>query len=72
MQSRLHSKPGPNLLLAEFLCRWESGIAYAADPDEVESVAWMTPEEVQDHPKSPPWTVATRAAMEAKRIELGW
>ncbi len=63
---------GPNLLLAEFLCRWDSGTAHAADPDEVESVAWMTPEEVQNHPKSPPWTVATMAAMEAKRIELGW
>ena len=41
---------GPNLFLAEFLWRWEPGIAYAADPDEVESVAWMTPEEVQDTP----------------------
>jgi NADH pyrophosphatase NudC (nudix superfamily) len=63
---------GPNLLLAEFLCRWDSGTAHPADPEEVESVAWMTPEEVENHPKSPSWTIATLAAMEAKRIELGW
>ena len=63
---------GAPILMAEFICKWHSGTAHIADPEEVESVVWLTPNEVRNHPKSPGWTVDTMAAMEAKRIELGW
>jgi 8-oxo-dGTP diphosphatase len=63
---------GVTILIAEFLCKWKSGAAHIADPEEVESVAWMTPDEIRNYLKSPAWTVDTLAAMEAKRIELGW
>jgi 8-oxo-dGTP diphosphatase len=63
---------GVPVVLTEFLCRWDSGTAHVADPGEVESVAWMTVSEVNSHPKLAAWTTDAMAAMEAKRIELGW
>ncbi|NQW17585.1 MAG: NUDIX domain-containing protein [Chloroflexi bacterium] len=63
---------GVPVIIAEFICKWDAGTARVADPNEVESVAWMTVAEVNSHPKSPSWTIDSMAAMEAKRIELGW
>lgn len=32
-----------------FLCEWEKGEPYAKSPDEVESIHWMTTEEIISH-----------------------
>ena len=55
-----------------FLCRYESGEAIAADPDEVADVRWMTAQEILDLPQTPPWTRQSIELAEKKRIEKGW
>lgn len=36
-----------------FLCEYASGKAFPKSPDEVETVNWMTDQEVYEHPNSP-------------------
>lgn len=36
-----------------FLCEYESGKAISKSPDEVESVNWMTAQQVYEHPNAP-------------------
>ena len=38
-----------------FLCRYKSGEPYRKSPDEVDSIYWMTTEEVITNPKTPIW-----------------
>ena len=57
---------------AAFLCRYESGEAHPADPEEVSSVEWLTSEEIFSHPRSHPWTESIVKAVERLRVELGW
>lgn len=54
-----------------FLCRYESGTAVAADPDELASVQWLSAEEITTHPDTQPWTRRSVEAAERRRIELG-
>jgi 8-oxo-dGTP diphosphatase len=55
-----------------FLCRHKAGTAFAADPDEVAAVRWMTAAEVIAHPEMPPWTVLSVELAERVRRERGW
>ncbi len=55
-----------------FLCRYQSGEATAADPDEVAAVRWMTAQEILDRPQTPPWTRQSIELAEKKRGEKGW
>ncbi len=55
-----------------FLCRYRSGEATAADPDEVAAVRWMTAQEILDRPQTPPWTRQSIELAEKKRVEKGW
>jgi 8-oxo-dGTP diphosphatase len=55
-----------------FLCRYQSGEAIAADPDEVAAVRWMTAREILDRPETPPWTRRSVELAEGKRIARGW
>ncbi|MCP4544482.1 MAG: NUDIX hydrolase [Chloroflexi bacterium] len=55
-----------------FLCRYQSGKAIAADPDEVAEVHWMTAREILDRPETPPWTCQSIELAEEKRAEKGW
>jgi 8-oxo-dGTP pyrophosphatase MutT (NUDIX family) len=55
-----------------FLCRYQSGEAVAADPDEVAAVRWMTAREILDRPETPPWTRQSIELAEEKRIAKGW
>ncbi len=55
-----------------FLCRYQSGEATAADPDEVAAVRWMTAQEILDRPQTPPWTRQSIELAEKKRVEKGW
>jgi 8-oxo-dGTP pyrophosphatase MutT (NUDIX family) len=55
-----------------FLCRYESGEAVAADPDEVAAVRWMTAQEILDRPQTAPWTRRSIEMAEKKRIAKGW
>ena len=63
---------GTPVVDSAFLCQYQSGEAFAADPDEVASVEWLTAEEIEAHPKTQPWTLVTVRAAEALRLQLGW
>jgi 8-oxo-dGTP diphosphatase len=39
-----------------FLCRYKSGEPYIRDPHEVESIHWMTAQEILEQPDAPDWT----------------
>ncbi len=53
-----------------FLCQYLSGEPEALDPQEVESVQWMSAQEILDHPKTPSWTQEHLKLVEQKRREL--
>ena len=55
-----------------FLCRYKAGTAFAADPDEVAAVRWMTAAEAITHPETPHWTRRSLELAEQKRIAWGW
>jgi 8-oxo-dGTP diphosphatase len=44
---------GENVVDIVFLCEYESGKEIAKSPDEVESVNWMTAQQVYEHPNAP-------------------
>lgn len=44
---------GENVVDIVFLCEYESGKAIAKSPDEVESVKWLTAQQVYEHPNAP-------------------
>ena len=69
---RFTTDRGTPVVDAAFLCRCQSGEAYAADPDEVTGVEWLTAEEIDAHPRARSWTAATVRLAEALRLKLGW
>ncbi|WP_026675698.1 NUDIX domain-containing protein [Alkalihalobacterium bogoriense] len=44
---------GENVVDIVFLCEYDSGRAIPKSPDEVESVNWMTAQQVYEHPNAP-------------------
>ncbi|MBU9710723.1 NUDIX domain-containing protein [Evansella tamaricis] len=44
---------GENVVDIVFLCEYDSGKAIAKSPDEVESINWMTAQQVYEHPNAP-------------------
>ncbi len=46
---------GTTVIDIVFLGEYASGEPTVIDPDEVESVQWMTLKEIETHPKTPPW-----------------
>lgn len=59
---------GRSVINMVFLCEYDGGTPYCKSPDEVDSVQWMTPSEIRDHPQTPPWTMeSVRRAEEARR-----
>ena len=55
-----------------FLCRYRYGEPIIGDPGEVAALRWMTPEEILEHPKTPPWTRQSIELAEKRRIAKGW
>ena len=55
-----------------FLCRYKSGTATAADPDEVAAVRWMALAEAIAHPETPPCARLSLELAEKVRLEKGW
>lgn len=55
-----------------FLCRYKDGEASPGDPEEVDSVIWMSYEEVLDNENAPVWTKESLKLAENKRVELKW
>lgn len=55
-----------------FLARYLSGEPTPGDPDEVESLTWMTAEEIRQHPRSPDWTVDSITRAKDVRAHLEW
>lgn len=55
-----------------FLCPYVAGDAHVVSPDEVESVLWLTADELLAHPALPPWTLRTFTKAEALRVKLGY
>ncbi len=70
--NRFTLETGEPVVDIAFLCRFESGNAHAADPDEVAAIEWLTADEIAVHPKAPDWTRATVDAAEKLRVALGW
>jgi 8-oxo-dGTP diphosphatase len=62
--------PNGNLVLdVVFLCEYRAGEPYPKSPDEVESVHWMTTEEIVNHPKAPIWLIDNiKAADSIKKL----
>lgn len=54
-----------------FLCRYRSGTPRITDPAEVGAIAWMRPEEILAHPKTPPWTRASLERVLALETQNG-
>lgn len=69
---RFHTDDGTAVVNVVFLCRYESGTAVAAEPEEITSVQWLSAEEITTHPDVPPWTRRSVEAAERRRLELGW
>ncbi|PEL07653.1 NUDIX hydrolase [Bacillus sp. AFS017336] len=44
---------GEHVIDLVFVCEYDSGEAFAKCPDEVESVMWLTSDEIFAHPKAP-------------------
>ena len=55
-----------------FLCRYKKGDAVIGDPGEVDSVHWMTFEDIIQHPDTPTWTKQSIKLAEKKRIAKKW
>lgn len=53
-----------------FLCQYEGGTAVAADPEELASVQWLSPDEITAHPDVPPWT--RKSVERAEQRRRGW
>ncbi|MBM7691168.1 NADH pyrophosphatase NudC (nudix superfamily) [Peribacillus deserti] len=59
---------GSQVINIVFLCEYESGEAYPKCRDEVESVIWISYEEIRNHPQSPLWLLNNlKQAEQAKR-----
>ena len=63
---------GASVVDTAFLCKYESGKAHPADPEEVASVEWMSAGEILVHPRAQPWTESVVRAAEDLRVEIGW
>ena len=55
-----------------FLCRYLSGEAVPGNPDETQSVHWMSVDEIMQHPDTPEWTKQSIRLVEQKRIITDW
>jgi 8-oxo-dGTP diphosphatase len=55
-----------------FLCQYDGGTAISAEPDEIESIHWMTADEVANHSDVPSWTHQSVEQAEDRRVELNW
>lgn len=69
---QFHTDDGTPVVNVVFLCRYESGTAVAAEPEEITSVQWLSAEEITSHPDAQPWTRRSVEKAERRRIELGW
>ena len=45
--------PGEDVVNIVFLCEYKSGQASAKSKDEIESVHWMTSQQIENHPYAP-------------------
>ncbi|TSB45554.1 NUDIX hydrolase [Alkalicoccobacillus porphyridii] len=49
------SDQGVSVVMVVFLCEHQKGEAYVKSEDEVDSVYWMTINEIVEHPDTRPW-----------------
>jgi 8-oxo-dGTP pyrophosphatase MutT (NUDIX family) len=54
------------------LARALTGTPYAASPDEVETVEWLTFDALMEHPDVQPWTRESLVLVERERAIRGW
>lgn len=61
---------GKEVIDIVFLCQFKEGEPYPKSPEEVESVHWLTTEEILNHPKSPIWLIdSIKAADYIKKLQ---
>ncbi|WP_010676721.1 NUDIX hydrolase [Bacillus timonensis] len=61
---------GSEVIDIVFLCEFKEGEPFAKSPDEVDSVYWMTTEDIVNHPKAPIWLIDSIKEAEALLIGL--
>lgn len=66
------SDSGEEVIDVVLLCRFTGGEARTEEPREVESVRWMTVQEILSHSKAPRWTRQSIEKAESLRQSLGW
>lgn len=67
-----NSDAGEDVVDVVFLCRYTGGKARPENVREVESVKWMTPQEIFGYTKTPAWTRRSVERAESAREKLGW
>ena len=68
--TRYFEAEGDPVLNLVYLCRYQSGEPIALDPDEVETVHWMTLDEALQNPNCREWTHLYLKKAEALRQKL--
>lgn len=61
---------GNHIIDIVMLCQYESGKPVAKDKNEVNSISWLTFEEIKNNPNTPPWIVASMSKAEEIRIRI--
>lgn len=61
---------GMPIMAIYFLCQYGSGEPYAADPDEIASVEWLTAAEIVADPRSLDWMLHDTRTVEQARQKL--
>ncbi|MFB5192827.1 NUDIX hydrolase [Alicyclobacillus fastidiosus] len=62
---------GDHVIDVVFLCEHVSGETVCKSPDEVDSVLWLTIDQILDDENTPPWTKESLRRAHALRKELG-
>jgi 2-amino-4-hydroxy-6-hydroxymethyldihydropteridine diphosphokinase len=70
--SRMFAAGGVTVINVVMLCRYESGEIVISDPGEVAEALWLTPAEIRDHPRVPPWITDYLQIVDGVRATLGW
>jgi 8-oxo-dGTP pyrophosphatase MutT (NUDIX family) len=63
---------GESVVDIVFLCRSPVGEYVITDPGEVAAAAWMTAQEIYNHPLAQPWTHHYIEKAEKLRLQLNW
>ncbi len=70
--SAMFAAGGVTVINVVMLCQYASGDIVINDPGEVADALWLTPTEIADNPRTPPWIKEYLRIIEKVRATLGW